>query len=188
MDSRTFGKFIADTRRAKGMTQEELAEKLIVTNKAVSRWETGTGFPDISLLEPLADALGISIIELMHSEKMDIDDDVNKKASQAVSDAISIADFKSEQKKFIVAVILLSVLASVVIALGFYFPSAPTVWTLPFLFCSVSGSGTLIHGLRKHSRRLPCALWLTVSGILLTISVVQLALFLGIFFTALKII
>ena len=51
------------------MTQSELAEKIRVTDKAVSRWERELGFPDINTLEPLADALGITLIELMQSEK-----------------------------------------------------------------------------------------------------------------------
>lgn len=51
-----------------GMTQAELAEKINVTDKAVSRWERGLGFPDINTLEPLADALGIEVVELMRSE------------------------------------------------------------------------------------------------------------------------
>ena len=50
------------------MTQEELAEKIFVSGKAVSKWETGQGFPDISLLEPLAGALDISVIELLSGE------------------------------------------------------------------------------------------------------------------------
>ena len=50
------------------MTQEELAGKIYVSAKAVSKWETGQGFPDISLIEPLAGALGISVIELLSGE------------------------------------------------------------------------------------------------------------------------
>lgn len=51
------------------MTQVELAEKIHVTDKAISRWERGLGFPDIQTLEPLAQVLGISVLELMRSEK-----------------------------------------------------------------------------------------------------------------------
>ena len=50
------------------MTQEQLASEIFVSAKAVSKWETGAGFPDISLLEPLAKALGISVIELLNGE------------------------------------------------------------------------------------------------------------------------
>lgn len=67
MDAKTFGTFLAETRRTRGMTQAELAGLLHVTDKAVSRWERGLGFPDINTLEPLADALGLSLSQLMHA-------------------------------------------------------------------------------------------------------------------------
>lgn len=70
MDAQKFGTFIAKCRKEKNMTQSELAEKLMVTDKAVSRWERGKGFPDIALLLPLADALKLSVVELMRSEKI----------------------------------------------------------------------------------------------------------------------
>lgn len=69
MDAKKFGAFIAQTRKERQMTQAELAGKLQVTDKAVSKWERGAGFPDIQMLEPLAEALGISLVELMRSEK-----------------------------------------------------------------------------------------------------------------------
>ena len=69
MNAEKFGTFIAKCRKEKGMTQLELAEKLMVTDKAVSRWERGKGFPDIGLLLPLADALDLSLTELMCSER-----------------------------------------------------------------------------------------------------------------------
>ncbi|MBO4360083.1 MAG: helix-turn-helix transcriptional regulator, partial [Eubacteriaceae bacterium] len=65
MDRYITGDTIRRIREQRRMTQEELAEKIFVSSKAVSRWETGRGYPDISLLEPLADALGISVIELL---------------------------------------------------------------------------------------------------------------------------
>jgi DNA-binding XRE family transcriptional regulator/desulfoferrodoxin (superoxide reductase-like protein) len=65
MDRYVTGAVIRRLREKNNMTQEELAEKICVTGKAVSKWETGQGFPDISLLEPLAKSLGISVIELM---------------------------------------------------------------------------------------------------------------------------
>ncbi len=64
------GAAIRRLREEKKLTQEELAEKLFVSGKAVSKWETGQGFPDISLLEPLARALGISVIELLSGEEI----------------------------------------------------------------------------------------------------------------------
>ena len=65
MDTNATGRFIADLRKQKGYTQKELAEKLRVTDKAISRWETGKGLPDTSLLKPLGDILGVSVSELL---------------------------------------------------------------------------------------------------------------------------
>lgn len=69
MDNQKFGAFIAAARKEKGMTQSELAEKLHVTDKAVSKWERGAGFPDIKTIEPLATALGLTIFEIMRGER-----------------------------------------------------------------------------------------------------------------------
>lgn len=66
MDARTFGNYLSRMRKAQGLTQAELAEQLHVTDKAVSRWERGIGLPDINTLEPLADALGLTLADLMH--------------------------------------------------------------------------------------------------------------------------
>ncbi len=65
MDAYVTGAIIKRLREEKGLTQAELAEKLSVSDKAVSRWETGRGYPDITLIEPLAAALGVSVAELL---------------------------------------------------------------------------------------------------------------------------
>ena len=62
------GATIKELRESKNMTQAELAEKIGVSSKTISKWETGKGLPDISLLQPLAQALGISVIELMNGQ------------------------------------------------------------------------------------------------------------------------
>ena len=68
MDKYVTGAVIRKLRERKNMTQEELADKVFVSSKAVSKWETGQGFPNISLLEPLAKVLDISVIELLSGE------------------------------------------------------------------------------------------------------------------------
>ncbi|MCR5723745.1 MAG: helix-turn-helix domain-containing protein [Treponema sp.] len=62
------GAMIKRLREAKKLSQKDLAEKICVTDKAVSKWETGRGYPDISLVEPLSQALGVSVIELLAGE------------------------------------------------------------------------------------------------------------------------
>lgn len=69
MDNETLGIYIARARKAKGLTQKELAERLHVTDKAVSKWETGRGFPDIKVLPVLAAELGVSLAELLQAQE-----------------------------------------------------------------------------------------------------------------------
>lgn len=71
MDHQKTGLFISALRREKGWTQKELAERLGVTDKAVSRWETGKGLPDVSLLRPLSEALGVTVNELLAGETVE---------------------------------------------------------------------------------------------------------------------
>ena len=68
MNTYVTGMAIKNLREKRGMTQAELAEKIGVSSKTVSKWETAKGLPDITLLQPLAQALGISVIELMNGE------------------------------------------------------------------------------------------------------------------------
>ena len=65
MNRENFGRFIADARRNKGITQQSLADQLHVTNSAVSKWERGLCYPDVVLLEDLAGALGLTLTELL---------------------------------------------------------------------------------------------------------------------------
>ena len=70
MNTYVTGPAIREFREKKGLTQADLAEKIGVSSKTISKWETSKGLPDISLLQPLAQALGISVIELMNGEQI----------------------------------------------------------------------------------------------------------------------
>lgn len=65
MDASRIGKYIAEKRNVKGLTQKQLADQLLVSDKAVSKWERGICLPNIELLLPMADALGVSVTELL---------------------------------------------------------------------------------------------------------------------------
>lgn len=71
IDMECFGSFVVEKRKEKGLTQKQLAEKLYVSNKAVSKWERGQSLPDINLLEPLAQVLGVTVTELLHGEEVE---------------------------------------------------------------------------------------------------------------------
>lgn len=97
MDNQKFGKFIKEQRQNIGFTQKELGEKLNVTDKAVSKWERGLSFPDITIISPLAEVLGISTSELLNGEigkKEEID------VEQVVKDAIEqYKNLKEKRRK-----------------------------------------------------------------------------------------
>ena len=93
MDHQKIGCFIAALRREKGWTQRELATRLGVTDKAVSRWETGKGLPDISLLRPLSEALGVSINELLSGEAITPGQELAK------SDALVLHTLEAAEKR-----------------------------------------------------------------------------------------
>lgn len=67
MDASQFGNYVSAKRKELGLTQDQLGEMVFVSGKAVSKWERGIGFPDINTLEPLADALNVSLSELMQA-------------------------------------------------------------------------------------------------------------------------
>lgn len=79
MNTYITGAAIKQLRENKNLTQIELAEKIGVSSKAVSKWETGKGLPDISLIEPLSSALGVSVMELMSGDTV-----INKNISSNV--------------------------------------------------------------------------------------------------------
>lgn len=98
MDAEKFGRFVADRRKNLNMTQKDLAAKIQVTDKAVSKWERGLGFPDINTIEVLADALEVSITELMKSEITN----ANTVAEETVDNVIQIAKTDIEDRHRII--------------------------------------------------------------------------------------
>lgn len=98
MDAKKFGVFLTALRKEQNMTQAELASKLKVTDKAVSRWERGIGLPDISMLEPLSEALHITVLELLRSERLNQQELSPEDASETVVETIKMA---SEQRKLL---------------------------------------------------------------------------------------
>ena len=71
MDAKKTGKFICENRKKCGLSQKELADKLSITDKAISKWERGISFPDISMLIPLSEVLEISLYDLLTGGKDD---------------------------------------------------------------------------------------------------------------------
>ncbi len=98
--AKELGFYISERRREKGLTQKDLAQRLYVTDKAVSRWERGKGFPDIVVIKSLAEALDVSINELL-GEKTEETESVTEKKTAAVNSIQAIIDsFEKERVVF----------------------------------------------------------------------------------------
>lgn len=108
MDTKEFGSFISSQRKAQGLTQKELADKLMVTDKAISRWENGHGYPDIETLEDLSTALGVSLVELMHSRKQEEVSITLEEANKTLADTIKINIDDRKKERRITALIFVS--------------------------------------------------------------------------------
>ena len=106
MDASKLGNFIADQRKILGMTQADLGNKLMVTDKAVSKWERGLGFPDINTLESLAEALHVSVNELMRAEKNVTEVSNEEAVAEALHNTIEVADkqIKDAEKRSIMVI------------------------------------------------------------------------------------
>ena len=100
MDAVKFGAFLKTLRKEKGLTQEQLAEMLHVTNRTVSRWETGANFPDIDILITLSDYYKIDIRELLDGERKPTEPYQEKELIRKVADYSAIRETKLAQKVF----------------------------------------------------------------------------------------
>lgn len=93
IDKMQFGSFLSARRKENNLTQKALAEKLFISDKAVSKWERGLSLPDISLLIPLADILGITVTELLEGKLMEHSDTENtRQVEELVKKALAFSD------------------------------------------------------------------------------------------------
>ena len=113
MNQEKTGKFIAQLRKEKELTQIELANKLGITDRAISKWENGRGMPDLSLLAPLCEELDVSINELLSGEKLD-EKKYQEKFEENIIKTIEYTDRKINKTKRIflicISIILLLVI------------------------------------------------------------------------------
>ena len=92
LDKKKFGAFVAQLRKENGFTQKQLAERLLISDKAISKWETGTTIPDTALLIPLADILSVTVTELLTGERMEKEPLLPEKVEDIVKTAITYTE------------------------------------------------------------------------------------------------
>ena len=159
------------------MTQLELAQKLQVTDKAVSRWERGVGLPDIHTMEPLAKALGVSVLELMRSERSADPGAASGDASAILHDAADLVrmQHRAERRSILkisaaVAVILLMVfLIDGMGWMGFLLICLPVILLLTAVVLTA-------HGIWRRTHKLPCGLTFFLAALAATVPVAVAAL------------
>ena len=121
MDLQKIGDFIASRRKEKNLTQRELADKLYISDKTVSKWETGKGLCDVTLMEPLCKELDITVNELLSGEK--IEETEYKK--HAEENMLSLALERKQSKRNIIFSIILGFVTllsslTIIMASGYY--------------------------------------------------------------------
>ena len=120
MDKEKTGQLITELRKEKGLTQKQLADALNVTDKAVSKWERGLSFPDISMLEPISELLGISIMEILAGVRQSGDGTLtHEEAQDLIKASVELSDeeirHKKERSRLII--IILIVLAMLLVSI-----------------------------------------------------------------------
>ena len=97
MDMQKIGSFLGQLRKEQGMTQEQLGEKLSVTNKTISRWETGTYMPPVEMLQMLSEMYGITINEILSGERLG-EKEYRQKAEENIKVTLSASAFTWKEK------------------------------------------------------------------------------------------
>lgn len=172
MDQVKIGRFIANCRKEKKLTQVQFAEKMGVSDRSVSKWENGRCLPDLSLFEPLCEELGITINELLSGERID-KDDYQKKLEENIIDTIDYTNKKVYQKDKIISIMLL-IFGLVIVFLSFSIflteSSWGSIYSIVGLLISTIGLYNLLKDYNIKVRILVSVLYYIISfGILIVI-------------------
>ena len=120
MDKEKTGQLITELRKEKGLTQKQLADALNVTDKAVSKWERGLSFPDISMLEPISELLGVSIMEILAGERQSGEETMSREEAQDLINAsveLSEEEIRHKKERSRLIIIILIVLAMLLVSI-----------------------------------------------------------------------
>lgn len=137
MDLVKIGKYIAEKRKNLGLTQKQLAEKIGMSDKSVSKWERGICLPDVSLYFDLCSILGISINEFLAGEDI-VHENIEKKSEENIISVVTDSKRKQKSLKYIIcALLILSILTTAVIATSLYRAYKPMNFITPMAGNSV---------------------------------------------------
>lgn len=155
MNQEAIGKFISACRKDKGLTQLQLAEKLNITNRAVSKWETGKSMPDSSLMLDLCAELGITVNELLSGERIPMEN-YQKKAEENLMELQTKKDNAQKSLNFIIKILIPLFCALFVLnmVLNYYFPAWNHRNLLGYATLAITAIALAVWFLRHYEIRL----------------------------------
>ena len=139
MDQLKIGKFIAECRKQKGLTQMQLSEKLGITDKAISKWERGISMPDASIMLEVCDILGISVNELLSGEKINMENN-DQKNEQLLLDMAKELERKNKtiwNAMWVIMTVSLIGLIGGLALIAFFIPEGPWMLVAILALCAL---------------------------------------------------
>ena len=171
MDVVKIGKFIAKKRKEKNMTQEQLAEKLGVTSKTISRWENGNYMPDISLLKPISEELGITLNDLLSGEKVE-KEEYQEKSEENIINTLEYSNKKINEKNNVIGILIIIFGIICSITAMSIFPSESSwgsIYSVLGGIIALFGISKITHKLKYWKRLVICVTYLVLYMSLLII-------------------
>lgn len=133
LNAQKTGKLIASIRKEQNRTQQDLAETLGVSSAAVSKWERGIGFPDVSLIEPLSASLGITIAELFKGERME--NSIDHEYEILLTDVVKISIQEISKRKKVMNWMIAMTVAVLYLIISILSQKWEITWVIWIIYC-----------------------------------------------------
>lgn len=137
MDQIQIGKFIAESRKAKDLTQRQLADALSISDKTISKWECGKGLPEVSLMLPLCAALEITVNDLLSGEKVS-EVDYQRKAEGNMMDLMKENEENRKRMALSMITVVITIIAVCALIVIASFPDLPAIVRIILIVLSVA--------------------------------------------------
>ncbi len=135
MDMQKIGSFLAELRKEKNLTQDELGAQIGVTNKTVSRWETGSYLPPVEMLQTLGDTFGVSINEILNGERIS-DGNYKDISEQNIKSALTKSDSVIAKHRKIMNWVIAVVVAALYVTISFITLKWQYTWIIWAVYCA----------------------------------------------------
>ncbi len=150
MDMQKIGSFLAELRKEKNLTQDELGAQIGVTNKTISRWETGNYLPPVEMLQTLGDTYGVSINEILNGERIS-DGNYKDISEQNIKSALTKSDSAIAKHRKIMNWVIAVVVAALYVTISFITLKWQYTWIIWAVYCAYrTVESIIIYRLTGH--------------------------------------